>query len=93
MIKIELPLSNIDGVYRVNGIEIREDLTVKIDAYFVDINAYAWNVSDNDLPGVVSTNTPTFTPDLISNLTWSTTAQFNGVASGNLSWTASGLVK
>jgi len=89
-IKIELPLSNIDGVYRVNGIEIREDLTVKIDAYFVDINAYAWNVSDNDLPGVVSTNTPTFTPDLISNLTWSTTAQFNGVASGNLSWTASG---
>ena len=88
-IKLELPLSDIDGVYRVNAIEIKEDLTVAIDAYFIDINAYAWNISDNDLPGVVSTNTPTFTPDLISNLTWSTTAQFNGVASGNLSWTAS----
>ena len=88
-IKLELPLSDIDGVYRVNAIEIKEDLTVAIDAYFIDINAYAWNVSDNDLPGVVSTNTPTFTPDLISNLTWSTTAIYNGVASGNLSWTAS----
>ena len=87
-IKVELPLSDIDAVYRVNSTEISEDLTVKIDAFYIDINGYAWNVSDNDLPGVITTNPPNFDPDLITNLSWSTTALYNGVASGSLSWTA-----
>jgi hypothetical protein len=87
-IKVELPLSDIDAVYRVNSTEISEDLTVKIDAFYVDINSYAWNVSDNDNPGTTLTNPTNFDPDLISNLTWTTTALYNGVASGNLSWTA-----
>jgi hypothetical protein len=87
-IKVELPLSDIDAVYRVNSTEISEDLTVKIDAFYIDINGYAWNVSDNDLPGVTETNPTNFDPDLITNLSWSTTALYNGVASGSLSWTA-----
>jgi len=87
-IKVELPLSDIDAVYRVNSTEISEDLTVKIDAFYIDINGYAWNVSDNDLPGVTTTNPTNFDPDLITNLSWSTTALYNGVASGSLSWTA-----
>lgn len=89
-IKVELPLSDVDAVYRVNSIEISEDLTIRIDAFYIDINSYAWNVADNDDPGSETTNPTTFDPDLISNLTWSTTALYNGVASGNLSWTAAG---
>jgi hypothetical protein len=89
-IKVELPLSDVDDVYRVNSIEILEDLTVKINAFYIDIDSYAWNVADDDLPGVTTTDPTNFDPDLISNLTWSTTALYNGVASGNLSWTAAG---
>ena len=87
-IKVELPLSDVDAVYRVNSTEISEDLTIQIDAFYIDINSYAWNVADNDNPGVTVTNPTNFDPELISNLVWSTTALYNGVASGNLSWTA-----
>jgi len=87
-IKVELPLSDINAVYRVNSTEIAEDLSIRIDAFYIDINSYAWNVADNDNPGVTVTNPTSFDPDLVTNLTWSTTALYNGVASGNLSWTA-----
>jgi len=87
-IKIELPLSDVDAIYRVNSTEISEDLSVKINAFYIDIDSYAWNVADNDVPGISATNPINFDPDLATNLTWSTTALYNGVASGNLSWTA-----
>jgi hypothetical protein len=85
-IKVELPLSNINAVYRVNSVEISEDLTVNVAAYFIDINSYAWNVSDDYDITVATINPVVFEPDQVSQLTFSTTAIYNGVASGNLSW-------
>jgi len=47
MIKITLPQSGIVGdVFRVQEVKVLEDLSVEITAYFFDVNALAWNVSD-----------------------------------------------
>jgi len=50
MIKVTLPQSGIDGdIFRVQEIKVLEDLSLEITAYFFDVNALAWNVSD-DIP-------------------------------------------
>jgi hypothetical protein len=47
MIKINLPQSGIVGdIFRVQEVKVLEDLSVEITAYFFDVNALAWNVSD-----------------------------------------------
>ena len=47
-INVTSATSNIDDeVFRVQGIEVREDLTVKLTCYAFDYTALAWNVNDD----------------------------------------------
>lgn len=93
-IKVELDTSDINAMYRVESIEVNEDLTAKLYCHFVDVYSFAWNVSDNvaypvDIGGV------NFSVDPPSNLTFTArgSAGFNpdilSLAQGVLSWTAS----
>ena len=87
-IKITSELMSIsDEVFRVQNIEVRNDLTVNLTCYKFDHEALAWNVNDNvayATPPVFdfSVEAPTgavFTYDSSDNL---------GTAAGNLSWVA-----
>lgn len=88
-IKVELSDSDINDHYIVNSIEINEDLTVKVDAYYVDLNAFAWNVADDIIPTSL-VPPPDFTVSPPTGLTWtSNSSNLLGFYSGKLDWTES----
>jgi len=72
--------------YKINSIEINEDFTVKIEAHFVDLNAFAWNITDDFVP-TGDPGTPDFNIGAPSNVVFDTNEIQNlGTWSGTLTW-------
>ena len=75
--------------YKVNSVEVNEDLTVKLECHFVDLNAFAWNIADDYIPQGIS-STPNFDVEAPTNVSFSTSTINNlGTFSGTLTWTGS----
>jgi len=72
--------------YKVNSIEINQDFTVKVEAHFVDLLAFEWNVEDDYVP-IGDPGRPDFRIGAPSNVVFnSSLINTLGTWSGTLTW-------
>ena len=87
VISVDLPTMSInEEVFKVESVEINEDFSTKISAYYYSDTMLAWNV-DDDVPYPVRP-TLDFSIEAPSNFVFTSTGEVLGTASGKLTWDA-----
>jgi len=86
LIKLTLSTSGLtDEIFKVNAMEVRADMSVKISAYSFSHEMLAWNVNDD----IAYATRPTYDFSIDAPVTASFTSEVSdvlGTASGKLSW-------
>ena len=76
-----------NAIFRVEGIKVESDFTVKISAFYFDYTMLAWNIAD-DVDYAIRPNID-FSVSPPTNLSFSSSSNdILGTSSGKLSWTA-----